>query len=53
MAGKYPKPLQAETQYDDWKNGKWNTEHDPAKRPRCQQCHMHYERVAHLAQADP
>ncbi len=53
VVGKYPEPLQVETQYDDWKNGKWNTDPDPAKRLRCQQCHMHYETVAHVAQADP
>ena len=53
MVGKYPAPLQVETQYDDWKNNKWNTDPDTAQRLRCQQCHMHYESVARRAQADP
>jgi hypothetical protein len=35
-------PVQVETQYDDWKTAKWNTERDPAKRLYCQQCHMYY-----------
>jgi len=51
--GKHPGLLQVETQYDDWKNNKWNTDPDPANRLRCQQCHMYYESVAHRAQADP
>lgn len=51
--GKYAGLLQVETQYDDWKNNKWNTDANNAKRLRCQQCHMYYERVVHRAQADP
>ena len=35
-------PVQVETQYDDWKQGKWNTDPDPSKRLYCQQCHMYY-----------
>jgi hypothetical protein len=35
-------PVQVETQYDDWKAAKWNTERDPAKRLYCHQCHMYY-----------
>jgi hypothetical protein len=33
-------PVQVETQFDDWKHGKWNTEPDRAHRLYCQQCHM-------------
>jgi len=35
-------PVQVETQFDDWKQGKWNRESDPHKRLHCQQCHMYY-----------
>ncbi len=46
-------PVQVETQYDDWKRGKWNTDPDVAKRLRCQQCHMHFEIAASDSEADP
>ena len=45
-------PVQVETQYDDWKHGKWNTDPDPARRLYCQQCHMYLVATLH-AQADP
>jgi len=51
--GKYPEPLQVETQYDDWKNNKWNTDPNTANRLRCQQCHMYLQTVKSPAQADP
>jgi len=53
VVGKYPGLLQVETQYDDWKHNKWNTDPNTAQRLRCQQCHMYDESVAHRAQADP
>ncbi|MGZ4817429.1 MAG: hypothetical protein ACXVZJ_02320 [Terriglobales bacterium] len=34
-------PVQVETQFDDWKQGKWNTNVDRSQRLYCQQCHMH------------
>ena len=34
-------PVQVETQYDDWKQGKWNTNAEVSQRLYCQQCHMH------------
>jgi hypothetical protein len=46
-------PVQVETQYDDWKQGHWNTERDPRKRLRCQQCHMYYLEAGKDALADP
>ena len=45
-------PVQVETQFDDWKHGKWNTDPDPARRLYCQQCHM-YLVATSRAQADP
>jgi hypothetical protein len=45
-------PVQVETQFDDWKQGKWNTDPDPARRLYCQQCHMYLVTTSH-AQADP
>ena len=45
-------PVQVETQYDDWKHGKWNTDRDPSKRLYCQQCHMHLVQT-NRAEADP
>lgn len=51
--GKYPGLLQVETQYDDWKQQKWNTDRDPARRLRCQQCHMYIRRARNLELADP
>ncbi len=35
-------PVQVETQFDDWKRGKWNTDADTGKRLYCQQCHMSF-----------
>lgn len=51
--GKYPGLLQVETQYDDWKNNKWNTDPNTADRLRCQQCHMYLQTVKSPAEADP
>jgi len=45
-------PVQVETQFDDWKHGKWNTDPDPARRLYCQQCHM-YLVATSPARADP
>ncbi len=45
--------VQLQNQYDDWKNGKWNTDPDPSRRLRCQQCHMYYEHAPDPALADP
>ncbi len=45
-------PVQVETQFDDWKHGKWNTDPDPSKRLYCQQCHM-YLVTTQRAIADP
>ncbi len=45
-------PVQVETQFDDWKQGKWNTDPDPGRRLYCQQCHMYLVVTSH-AQADP
>ena len=53
VVGKYPGLLQVETQYDDWKNNKWNTDPNTADRLRCQQCHMYLQSVKGPAQADP
>ena len=53
VVGKYPGLLQVETQYDDWKHNKWNTDPDTAKRLRCEQCHMFYQSVKTRAEADP
>ncbi|MDE3165983.1 MAG: hypothetical protein KGN36_09265, partial [Acidobacteriota bacterium] len=46
-------PVQVETQFDDWKQGKWNTERDPAQRLYCQQCHMFYKESPAPGMADP
>ncbi|MEJ2007110.1 MAG: hypothetical protein P8Z30_02975 [Acidobacteriota bacterium] len=51
--GKYPGLLQVETQYDDWKNNKWNTDPNTADRLRCQQCHMYLQTAKTRAEADP
>ncbi len=51
--GNYPGLLQVETQYDDWKHNQWNTEADPSRRLRCQQCHMFYQNAARRSLADP
>ena len=51
--GKYPELLEVETQYDDWKQHKWNTDRDAARRLRCQQCHMHLVKAAAPSLADP
>lgn len=53
VVGKYPGLLQVETQYDDWKHRKWNTDRDPARRLRCQQCHMYVESAPNRSLADP
>ncbi len=45
-------PVQVETQYDDWKRGKWNTDQDPSRRLYCQQCHMHLVTTS-VQDADP
>ncbi len=45
--------VQLQNQYDDWKQGKWNTDPDPSHRLRCQQCHMYYQDGASPALADP
>jgi hypothetical protein len=49
----YPSPLEAETQYDDWKANQWNTDSDKGRRLTCQQCHMFYETMTKPAQAEP
>jgi hypothetical protein len=46
-------PVQVETQYDDWKHGKWNTDPEPKQRLYCQQCHMYYLEPAEERMADP
>ena len=46
-------PVEVETQYDDWRRGKWNTNPDVAGRLRCQQCHMYYASAARASDADP
>lgn len=51
--GKYPGLLEVETQYDDWKSHKWNTDRDRTRRLRCQQCHMYLERAGARSLADP
>jgi hypothetical protein len=45
--------VQLQNQFDDWKHGKWNSDPNPAHRLRCQDCHMYYESVTNLADADP
>jgi hypothetical protein len=45
-------PVQVETQFEDWKKGKWNTDPDPSRRLYCQQCHMYFVET-NAAQADP
>jgi hypothetical protein len=45
--------VQLQNQYDDWKQGKWNADADPARRLRCQQCHMYFEDSASDPEADP
>ncbi len=45
-------PVQVETQFDDWKSGKWNTDSDSSKRLYCQQCHMGLVATSRYA-ADP
>ncbi len=45
--------VQLQNQYDDWKHGKWNADPDPARRLRCQQCHMYYQEAPSPALADP
>jgi hypothetical protein len=45
-------PVQVETQYDDWKRGKWNTDQDLSRRLYCQQCHMYLVTTA-AHEADP
>jgi len=51
--GKYPDLLEVETQYDDWKRHKWNTDRDVSRRLRCQQCHMDLETAVSRSLADP
>ena len=51
--GKYPGLLEVETQYDDWKSHKWDTDRDRTHRLRCQQCHMYTERANARDSADP
>ncbi|HXJ96697.1 MAG TPA: hypothetical protein VMT20_27980 [Terriglobia bacterium] len=46
-------PVQVETQYDDWRQHKWNTDPDVSHRLRCQQCHMYYVNVSNTSAADP
>lgn len=46
-------PVEVETQYDDWRRGKWNTDPDVSDRLRCQQCHMYYVRASQASAADP
>lgn len=46
-------PVQVETQYDDWKQGKWNTDPDAARRLYCHQCHMYYLEPPDERMADP
>ncbi|MBS1858781.1 MAG: hypothetical protein JST11_25645, partial [Acidobacteria bacterium] len=46
-------PVQVETQFDDWKQNKWNTDRDPAKRLYCQQCHMYLKEASEPEFADP
>jgi len=46
-------PVQVETQYDDWRTHKWNTDPDPSRRLRCQQCHMYYANASNASTADP
>jgi hypothetical protein len=46
-------PVEVETQYDDWRRGKWNTNPDVADRLRCEQCHMYYATADRLSRADP
>jgi hypothetical protein len=53
VVGKYPGLLEVETQYDDWKTHKWNTDRDVTRRLRCQQCHMYLERAGARRLADP
>jgi hypothetical protein len=45
-------PVEVETQFDDWKQGKWNTDADPGRRLYCQQCHMYLLETSR-AEADP
>jgi hypothetical protein len=45
--------VQVETQYDDWKQGQWNTDSDVSRRLRCQQCHMYFTNASDAADADP
>jgi hypothetical protein len=45
-------PVQVETQYEDWKRGKWNTDPDLSRRLYCHQCHMHLVATTR-AGADP
>lgn len=45
--------VQVETQYDDWRQGKWNADPDASHRLRCQQCHMYYLTAARNSMADP
>ena len=46
-------PVQVETQYDDWKQGQWNTNPDTKRRLYCQQCHMYYLEAPGANLADP
>ncbi|HEV2426480.1 MAG TPA: hypothetical protein VGZ29_16765 [Terriglobia bacterium] len=45
--------VQLQNQYDDWKHGKWDADPNPARRLRCQDCHMYYQAGASMAEADP
>lgn len=46
-------PVEVETQYDDWRGGKWNTDPDISHRLRCEQCHMYYTTAGATSTADP
>lgn len=46
-------PVEVETQYDDWKQGQWNTAPDQSRRLYCQQCHMYYREAPRDNLADP
>jgi hypothetical protein len=45
--------VQLQNQYDDWKHGKWNADPGPARRLRCQDCHMYYSNAPTIAESDP
>lgn len=45
--------VQLQNQYDEWRTGRWNNDPNPARRLRCQDCHMYWVSAAGPRANDP